>query len=440
MKPIFEALADHAIAQLRGDELLLVNFAGEATDFVRFNHARVRQPIGVWQAQLGLSLIRRGRRNDATLTIGGNAAHDRACVAAAIGALRDESDALPADPYLLYATAATTSCREDHGRLPSAAEAIEQVTAAARGTDLVGLLASGPICRGFASSLGSRHWHAVDAILFDWSLYRTADKAVKCAWASGGWDAAELARRIDAGRAQLGHLAQPARTIEPGDYRVYLAPAAVDELTQMLNWDGVSAKAQRTRQSCLQRLVDGEATLSSLVTVREDTAGGLAPAFDAAGFARPPSVALIEQGRHAGSLVGPRTAKEYGIETNGAGEDEAMQSLAMRGGALAESDALAALDTGLAIGNLHYLNFSDRPSGRITGLTRFATFWVEQGRIVAPVNVMRFDDTLYRLLGADLEALTREPQSTMSTHTYGARSVQTRRVPGALVARMTFTL
>lgn len=440
MKQRFFELVDHAIAQLRGDEVLLANFAGEETDFVRFNRAQVRQPLTVRQAQLALSLIRSGRRNNATLTLSGDPAQDRARVAETIGALRDELAALPADPYLLYATESTASDREDRGRLPSAEEAIEQVTRVARGTDLVGLLASGPIYRGFANSLGSRHWHAVDAVLFDWSLYHAADKAVKCTWATSRWDSAELARRIDAGRAQLEHLAKPPRTVDPGQYRVYLAPAAVDELTQMLNWGGVSAKAQRTKQSCLQKLVDGEAALSPLVTVREDTAGGLAPAFDEAGFVRPPTVALIERGRHAGSLVSPRTAKEYGLETNGAGEDEAMQSLAMQGGELPEAQALAALDRGLAIGNLHYLNFSDRPSGRITGLTRFATFWVDEGRIVAPVNVMRFDDTLYRLLGANLEALTREPQWTMDTRTYGARSVQTSRVPGALIASMAFTL
>ncbi len=42
-------------------------------------------------------------------------------------------------------------------------------------------------------------------------------------------------------------------------------------------------------------------------------------------------------------------------------------------------------------------------------MTRFATFWVEGGRIVAPVNVMRWDDTLYRMLGENLEALTDQP-------------------------------
>ena len=73
---------------------------------------------------------------------------------------------------------------------------------------------------------------------------------------------------------------------------------------------------------------------------------------------------------------------------------------------------LAALGTGLYIGNLWYLNYSDRPAGRMTGMTRFATFWVEGGRIVAPVTPLRFDDTLYRMLGREphrLHALARAP-------------------------------
>lgn len=42
-------------------------------------------------------------------------------------------------------------------------------------------------------------------------------------------------------------------------------------------------------------------------------------------------------------------------------------------------------------------------------MTRFATFWVEQGRIVAPVDAMRFDDSLYRLLGSELERIGAQP-------------------------------
>lgn len=440
MKDLFFSLADHAFKQLRGNEVMLANFAGEVSDFIRFNHGRVRQPMTVRQARLELSLIEGARRDIRRLALTGDPAEDRAAVTAALTAMRVELPSLPEDPYLLYSMEATTSNRESAGTMPAGAEAIEAVTEAAAGLDLVGIFSSGPIRRGFASSLGARHWHAVDAFLFDWSLYYSTDKAVKASWAGSNFDRAELARRVDATREQLRYLALPARTIEPGEYRTYLSPAALDELLGMLNWDGVSAKAQRTRNSCLQRLVDGEATLSSLVTLAEDTAGGLAPAFDECGFTKPAAVPIVIEGKHAGSMVCPRTAKEYGVAANGASDDEGMASMALAGGTLNATDALAALDTGLAVGNLHYVNFSDRTNGRVTGLTRFATFWVEHGKIVAPVNVMRWDDTLFRMLGTQLEALTDTPEWILNNLTYEQRSVQTSRVPGALLKGMAFTL
>ena len=112
----------------------------------------------------------------------------------------------------------------------------------------------------------------------------------------------------------------------------------------------------------------------------------------------------------------------------------------MAGGTLAEKDALDALGTGLAIGNLWYLNFSDRPACRMTGMTRFASFWVEHGKIVAPVNVMRFDDSVYRLLGSNLEALTEETELLLDPGTYGSRKLTSLKLPGALVREMAFTL
>jgi predicted Zn-dependent protease len=440
MKELFFTLADHAFAAVRGSEVLLINFVGEATDFVRFNHGQVRQPMTVRQAQLRLTLIEGRRRSEVALTLAGEPAHDRQAVSAVLQSLRDELPQLPEDPYLLYSAEASHSERSDVGGLPSAAQAIEHVVEAARGSDLVGLLASGPILRGFASSIGARHWHAVDAFLLDWSLFHSGDKAVKAAWSGSAWDRDELGRRVDAARAQLTHLGKPARTIAPGEYRAYLAPAAMDELLSMLNWSGVSEKAQRTKQSCIQKLSDGEASFSPLVQVAEDTAGGLAPAFDEAGFTKPSHVDLVCDGRHSGAMVSPRTAAEYGIAANGADEDESMLAMSVAPGTLSEEQSLAALDTGLYIGNLHYLNFSDRAHGRVTGMTRFATFWVEGGHVAAPVNVMRWDDTLYRMLGDNLEALTDRSHWILDSRTYGHRSVQTSRVPGALLRKMAFTL
>jgi predicted Zn-dependent protease len=151
-------------------------------------------------------------------------------------------------------------------------------------------------------------------------------------------------------------------------------------------------------------------------------------------------VALVDRGALVGALVAPRTAREFDLAANGANATEAPESLCMEGGDLPAQDALAALDTGLAIGNLWYLNYSDLPAGRITGMTRFATFWVEGGRIVAPVDVLRFDDTLYRMLGDNLEALTTQTELRLDASTYGARTLTSARLPGALLKELTFTL
>ena len=90
--------------------------------------------------------------------------------------------------------------------------------------------------------------------------------------------------------------------------------------------------------------------------------------------------------------------------------------------------------------NLWYLNVSDRAAGRITGMTRFATFWVEDGRIAGPVEPLRFDDSIYRVLGERLAALTRERELLLDASTYDARSTASARLPGALVEGMRFTL
>ena len=92
------------------------------------------------------------------------------------------------------------------------------------------------------------------------------------------------------------------------------------------------------------------------------------------------------------------------------------------------------------INNLWYLNYSDRTACRITGMTRFVTFWVEHGEIQAPLNVMRFDETLYRLLGDKLLGLTAERDFLLDPSTYHARSTSSFRGPGALVEGFRFTL
>ncbi len=305
------------------------------------------------------------------------------------------------------------------------------------------MYASGPVCAGFANSLGQRNWHEVTSFNLQWSLYHRADKAVKSALSGFAWDAAAFASKMTEARTQLELVARPAKALGPGKYRTYLSPAAMEDLVSMLCWDGFSARALATRQSSLERMRDGSGEngrLDPRIAMTESIAEGVAPAFQNEGFVRPAAVTLIERGRLVGSLVSPRTAREFSLEANGANGHESPVALTMAGGSLAAADAVAALDTGLYVGHLHYLNYSDRPACRMTGMTRFATFWVEDGKIAAPIDVLRFDDTVYRMLGTNLEALTTETELLLASDTYRERSLASMRLPGALLSELTFTL
>lgn len=438
MKAHFFELAGRLTRELHAGETLLCELAAERSDFVRFNRSRIRQAGSVEQRFLSLRLVRERRQAAATITIAGNG-EDLALARATIARLRDALAQLPEDPWLLISETPNSTSTERRGALAPAEAVAQQVVAGANGGDLVGIYAAGAIYRGFANSIGQHNWHEIDSFNLDWSLHLGADKAVKTGYAGFDWEDAAFEAKLAAAKERLALLAIPPRTIEPGEYRAYLAPRALEELTGMLYLGGFSARARATRQSPLLRMEHGE-TLAPMVTLIENTQDGVAPRFQDDGFVKPASVTLIAGGRLGEALVSPRSAREYGLPTNAANAGESPESLDMAPGGLASEEALAALDTGLYLGNLWYLNFSDRPAGRITGMTRFATFWVERGRIVAPVNVMRFDDTVYRMLGENLVDLTRERELLLDTSTYEARSTRSARLPGALLRALKFTL
>ncbi|MDQ6917575.1 MAG: metallopeptidase TldD-related protein [Pseudomonadota bacterium] len=440
MEAYFTELASLLDRALEPAEVYTCAFDAESSDFVRMNRGKIRQPGSVAQRYLRLHLIRDQRHAEQCLSLSGDLAHDRADVASAFCWLRATLAELPDDPHLSYATDVASSRSVKSRPLPAAEEVVASVLDAASGLDLVGIYAAGPVYRGFANSLGQRNWHEATSFNLQWSLYHRADKAVKSAYSGFDWSSATFEAKMGDARERLALLAMPPRSLEPGSYRAYLTPSAMEEIAGMLCWGGFSGRALATRQSCLFRVRDGEAAFDASVGFTENTLDGVAPAFQGEGFTRPDSVPLVEGGKLVGSLVSPRTAKEYALATNGANSAEMPESLDMAGGTLGAADALAALDRGLYIGNLWYLNFSDRPACRLTGMTRFASFWVEHGKVIAPVNVMRFDDSLFRLLGDRLVGLTAERELMVDGSSYRSRNVGSMRLPGAVVSEMAFTL
>lgn len=440
METYFNEVATLLDRSLAPGEIHICRFDAEVSDFVRMNQGKVRQPGTVAQRYLSLRLIRGNRHAERSITVAGDLTHDRADIDAALAALRSGIVDLPDDPHLDYATDVRSSRTVRTGNLLHSEEIVAGVLEAARGLDLVGIYAAGPVYRGFANSLGQRNWHEVSSFSLQWSLYHRADKAVKTSYSGFEWSAVDFGAKMQDARERLALLANPSRSLEPGRYRAYLAPSAMEELASLLCWGGFSGRALATRQSCLFRMRVGEAALAPAIALAENIADGIAPAFQDEGFARPDNVQLVADGRLVGSLVSPRTAKEFALESNGANAAEMPEALDMAPGQLPRADTLTALDTGIYVGNLWYLNFSDRPACRVTGMTRFASFWVEHGKIVAPVNVMRFDDSVYRLLGDHLVGLTGERELIVNSDSYRARNVASMRLPGAVVSEMAFTL
>jgi predicted Zn-dependent protease len=437
----FDDIVTTATSTLVGDEVLLANISGERTDFIRLNHGDVRQAGSVDQRTLTVDLVEGRKHVGGSIRLSGVRSVDDARLATLIAQLRDQRRLVPDDPYLLYNTEPTSTERIEQGDIPAPDAALADIRRAANGRDLVGIYASGDTFSGFANSLGQRNWFQSSTFNLDWCFYLRADKAAKNLYAGFDWSDDEFAAKVEWSTRQIAALERSPIELTPGEYRTYLAPRAMEELLQL--WAGYGAfglRARETRQTPLLKMLVEDATLSPLVNVSEDTAHGVAPNFQSAGFLRPDSVPLIVEGRTADALVSPRSAQEYGVATNGAVEYEYPQSMAVAPGTIPTDAVGEALGTGLYVGNLWYTNFSDRAACRTTGMTRFATFWMEDGDIVAPVNVLRFDDTAYHLLGDRLEGLTDTAEVLLDTSTYGERSTDSARLPGALVGAMRFVL
>jgi predicted Zn-dependent protease len=438
MQEYFFSLADALQAQLRGTETLLLSFDGEDSDFVRFNHARVRQAGSVARRSLRLDLIEADRHAAGRAQLAGSLEQDLPLLRHLLNELRGQRAHLPADPYLNFAAAGPSGETRVEAELPTRAHALDAIVGFSQGLDLVGIWAAGPIYTGFASSLGQRCWHACGSFNFDWSCYHAGDKAVKANYAGMHWDPAELQTRMQGARADLEIMKRPPKTIEPGRYRAYLAPRALSEVLEMMAWGGFGLKSQRTGQSPLILMQTEGRRLDPAVNLSEHRARGFMPRFTSEGFALPERVRLVADGAYRDPLVGARSAREYDAPVNAS--DESPASLDMAPGRLAADAVIDALDSGLYLNNLWYLNFSDRSRARITGMTRFACFWVEGGEIRAPVGVMRFDDSMFRMLGENLLGLTRERELLLDPGTYRGRSSQSVELPGALIEDLTFTL
>jgi predicted Zn-dependent protease len=445
MEARFDQVCGLLFEELLPGEALTVDFSGEASDFLRFNAGKVRQIGHVAQAGAQIKYFRDGRTISSSFEATGDAAADTELAAAALSTARREAALLPEDPYQTLPVSAETSREAFIGRLLEPSRIPDEILGpgeaiASAGADFVGIHAQGTVCRGAASSAGARHWFATETFATDYSACLPNGKALKSGYAGREWDAREYARRLASAPQQLAVLTRPERVLPPGSYRVYLAPGAMNELIPFFSWNGLGERGLREGESSFLALREGRKFLSPLFRLDQDFRLGVEPRFNELGEMAPTQLTLIEGGKLVNTLVSARSAKQFSVPSNAAPEGEGLRSPSIVAGELDEDEILRLIGTGLYLSNLHYLNWSDRDSGRITGMTRFACFWVEGGKIAAPIKDLRFDESIYHLLGDKLAGLTRQRSLIPETSSYDQRALGGALLPGILVNDFTFTL
>ena len=436
----FNQLVENIFNDKKEGEFITLSFGGERSHFLRFSQSKIRQNGMVHDASLNISLIYNKRQCSGNIPITGNIDNDIARAKNELNRLREEVVQLPVDPFAVIPDKIESSNNINKGNLLSPEDVPDSIIPAMQGADIAGIWASGFIFCGNANTLGQKHWFSTDTFSLDCSLITKDEKMVKATFSDSNWNQNQYEKFMHDSKEKLYHMEKEAIKIEPGDYRTYIASAGVKDLLDMLSWNGISESSIQRGQSALCKMKNEKTQLSPCFSLSEDFRTSLVPKFNGLGEVSEETLPLIHNGILKNTLISSQTAEEYKLNTNYASSSEYIRSPYMLGGELKENNVLKKIDKGLYLGNLHYLNWSDNIGGRITGMTRYACFWVEDGKIVAPIENMRFDDTIYNVFGNHLESVTEKNQLIPNVGTYDGRNLGGSYCPGILLNSFSLTL
>ena len=441
MRDYFENITRELFKSIKSNELLIINFDAEESKFVRLNKGKIRQAGSVKQISMTLSLSTKDKRNlKSYVRLNGSYDRDISTLIKTLNYLRRELPDLPKDPYMMFSTSVHSTEISSEKQSTSDEEILEHILNSANNLDLVGIFSSGSIYTGLANSLGQKNWHGDYSFSFDYSIYNKNNSAIKLNYSSKKWNKDDYNFILNKGIDKLAILSKPEKKITTGEYRVYLEPSALNEIIDMMAWGGFSYKSNKIGTSPLHLLNKKERKLNDLISIDENIKDGLSANFNSDGFIKPEEINMITKGEFTESLTSPRSSLEYSVVHNAASSSEYPCSIDMKAGSVSDDKILEIVDSGIYISNLWYLNFSDRNNGRMTGLTRFGCFLVENGKLTAPINTMRFDDSVYSMLGENLIGLTKTRELLIDSGTYEERSTSSARLPGAIINNFKMTL
>lgn len=429
----FTDLKTAVFAKARRNEVMVCGIDADFCEFARVSHSALVQASRVEHVSFHLSTGYGTRRIGASLTLPTEIREAKLLVFHELDRLRAWLDSIPEDPFFVEWSDVSESAESSMVLATPVESFYEDFRKISSDLDVVGLYASGPMMSGWATSIGHFHWTATHRYFFDFSVYAVGDKAAKDFVSGPSWDKDSYAGKIARARTTVDVLARPPIAVPTGKLRAIFSAEAVSDLLSLSCWGGYSARAHLTGDSPFERLKKDQKRLSDRVTLYDDLARFGLPRVQDQGYLRSDRFDLVKDGRMVNWYCSPRTAKEFGIHHNSAASGESPGGFVLDCGEMQECDTLERLDTGLYVSNLWYLNFSDRYQAGVTGMTRFASMWVENGRMVGPIEPLRFNDSLFDLLGDKLLALGDTQEVFEHTSTYGHRARGGVACPKALV-------
>ena len=440
MENKFRNISKVIYSHLKKDELLTLSFTGEESQFIRLNNAKIRQTGLVNDADIHMKMIANGRTCTGSFTLSGNDDIDTKRARFEIERMRLESTQILEDPYLIIPEGSGSSREIKNSNGLNFKDAVDAILPVIQGVDFVGILSNGKMYRGNSNSLGQEHWFETDSFSLDYSLVATNHQMVKGTFAGTDWDQNEYEDYLKQSKKKLELMELSPVKLETGKYKTWFEPAAVSDFLSMFSWNGISEASIQQGCSGFGKMRNDNVRLSSKFSISEDFSLGLVPKFNSDGEVSAEELKIISSGELKNTLVSSRTANEYDKTSNFAESGEYLRSPSMEPGSLDQSDVLKQIDKGLYLSNIHYLNWSDNPNGRITGLTRYACFWVENSEIVGPINTMRFDDSFYNYFGDNLLEVGNKTEFIPNTSTYGNREIGGTTCPGILADSFALTL
>ena len=423
-------------------EELSIGVQGDLADFLRWNKAAIVQASHIERIVGHLSVRSRQRQASCSVVFCGDRSADLEMIQRQTNQLRSWLTNSPKDPF--FVPNAPPYRAEDRLRswplVSDLASIVSDIRSITSGLDLVGLFATGPLFSGNATNAGHWFWHDTHRYFFDFSVYATKDKAIKESLSGPEWNKADFERAIAKIKQTIPILYKPEVQLSPNDYRALLAPAAVADLLALASWGGFSTRAHQTNDSPLLDMRTHARRLSPLINLVDRPQNFGVPLLSDYWYQSPPTFELVREGVLTNCYTSPRVAIEFGLTHNCATSGETPRGLTLDSGTLAEANELKALDTGIYVSDIWYLNYSDRPSARITGTTRFASLWIENGKPIGPVNAARLDENLYSIFGDHLLELGQTAHFLEYTGTYGSRGLGGICCPSVLVSKLRVVL